>query len=123
MRMLDVPLQDELDIKAQTKINEWLTMTVQHPGFHYYVKARDRSFVQTMLGLDIEVPQQKRAYYELAGRRIELVRLLQRGQKVVQDTDNERKRRETQKAMRERKEIVFPHSSTERGNSAKETFQ
>lgn len=125
MRLLEVPSQNEFDEKAQKRIDEWLLQTAQHPGFHFYLKARDRAVVQTMLGLDIEVPQQKRAYYELAGRRIELVRLMQRGQKLLKQADDERRAREAQKTMRERKAktLVSPHSSHERGNSAQETFQ
>lgn len=92
MYLLDVPLQSDLDENDQKHIKEWLVTSHQNKGFHKYVAARDRAFVQTMIGLDIENPIQRRAYYELNGRRTELVRMKNRAAKIAQDIDTERRK-------------------------------
>lgn len=90
LKLIDIPSEadfSDTDIKA---INSWLLSCADHRGFIAYLKARDRSFAQTMVNINVETVEGRKAYHEFTGKRVELLRLQARALKVKNDRDSKK---------------------------------
>lgn len=90
---IDIAELDSFGDKDQERIKQWLVMSANHPGFHAYLKARDRQAVQLQTGVNVFTTEGQRLHSEVVGRRLELTRLSARAVKVSEEFNRSKAKR------------------------------
>lgn len=88
LKLVDIPSIEDFDEKDMTLINDWLLMSSGHRGFYLYLKARDRGIAQSLVNLDVDSGEGRKEYNDLTGRRLEMLRLKARAEKVKKSKDS-----------------------------------
>ena len=95
LERLRIPSAEEFDVGDQKQIDQWLSMSARHRGFHIYLKARDRKLAQKLVSMQVSTERERMVLSEMKGARMEALRLYNRANILKLRQEQEKKKRTT----------------------------
>ena len=91
---LEIPSAEDFDKGDAKQIEQWLSMSARHRGFHVYTKARDRKIAQSIVSMPVSTDRERMLQAEAKGARMEIVRLYNRGNVLRKKQEEEKRKKQ-----------------------------